>query len=702
MTRKTRVGSVLQLVACMLACVVSFAALGEHTSATTATWIYHYDDENAEYNILTWYSSASDCQALKTNYTFGSPVLVRGARFNYISMGSGPHAMTLQFSADAAFTQSSFSLPYTSTTLTSTTRPSGTEFIIDDDPELIINCTSPYANRMGITGDTVTTFVGSYKKAGTNPWTAISSPQFELIASILYEPINTITISTPVTGSFTSIDNADLYSISLGASTRYRFTLDRTSGTGNSNARLLVRGSSTKASNNLATTSGSAFPKTFEYTTTGANSFYVMVESDQFTEISDYSLTVTPVPIAAFTVSPSTITEGESVACTFTGSTGVTPTTYQWNFGDGTANSTLQNPTHVYTTAGTYDITLTVRDNNGAISKLTKTGAVTVYPPGAPIASFTVNTTWVISGRSVRATFTGIAGSPPTDYQWRFEWGILNETGPEPTSYVYLDTPPGTYSITLTVTDSLGFSSTCTMLNVVTVYAYDGDEDGDNLSNTMEIDYKTDPFDPDTDGDGYSDFDEIYRLFSDPLNPFDPLAPPANDPADISWILIAGVAGGGIAAALLAVVAVRKHQAMKTRKTGKAPPGRKNLDPGSTTATTTTSVPGTTRQERTSITTGTTTAGTTSAETQVTLRIPAPSPGKATVYCSTCNSLRNLSIPASGMAATCVTCGNLLARVLSCPHCKTHLFVDARFMQLHGGSKIACARCQQQFLLRLE
>ncbi|MEI6335156.1 MAG: PKD domain-containing protein [Methylococcaceae bacterium] len=42
-----------------------------------------------------------------------------------------------------------------------------------------------------------------------------------------------------------------------------------------------------------------------------------------------------------------------------------TPLTYAWNFGGGTANSTLQNPTVAFATAGIYSVTLTVTDSKG-------------------------------------------------------------------------------------------------------------------------------------------------------------------------------------------------------------------------------------------------------------------------------------------------------------------------------------------------
>lgn len=40
------------------------------------------------------------------------------------------------------------------------------------------------------------------------------------------------------------------------------------------------------------------------------------------------------------------------------------PSTLQWDFGDGSANSTDENPTHQYTTAGTSTVTLAVTNDD--------------------------------------------------------------------------------------------------------------------------------------------------------------------------------------------------------------------------------------------------------------------------------------------------------------------------------------------------
>lgn len=67
-------------------------------------------------------------------------------------------------------------------------------------------------------------------------------------------------------------------------------------------------------------------------------------------------------------------TAGQSIQ--FTDTSANTPTSWLWDFGDGTT-STLQNPTKTYSTVGTRTVTLTATNANGSGS-VTKTGYVVV------------------------------------------------------------------------------------------------------------------------------------------------------------------------------------------------------------------------------------------------------------------------------------------------------------------------------------
>jgi PKD repeat protein len=48
---------------------------------------------------------------------------------------------------------------------------------------------------------------------------------------------------------------------------------------------------------------------------------------------------------------------------------------WNWNFGDG-STSELQNPSHSYAADGSYSVTLTVSDNDGATGSITKDATV--------------------------------------------------------------------------------------------------------------------------------------------------------------------------------------------------------------------------------------------------------------------------------------------------------------------------------------
>ena len=59
---------------------------------------------------------------------------------------------------------------------------------------------------------------------------------------------------------------------------------------------------------------------------------------------------------------------------------------YLWDFGDG-LTSTQQNPSHLYFTEGSYDVTLTITDAQGCIGTLTEEDYVTVNKPNEVVTS---------------------------------------------------------------------------------------------------------------------------------------------------------------------------------------------------------------------------------------------------------------------------------------------------------------------------
>src|SRR5215471_5595585 len=86
-----------------------------------------------------------------------------------------------------------------------------------------------------------------------------------------------------------------------------------------------------------------------------------------------------PTPVADFSATPTTGPLPLTVQ--FSDASTGSINTWAWNFGDG-ATSSVQNPQHTYSTAGSYTVSLTVSGAGGSNST-TKINFVTVSPPAS-------------------------------------------------------------------------------------------------------------------------------------------------------------------------------------------------------------------------------------------------------------------------------------------------------------------------------
>jgi len=139
--------------------------------------------------------------------------------------------------------------------------------------------------------------------------------------------------------------------------------------------------------------------------------------------------------------------------------------TYEWSFGDGTPNSTDQNPAHTYTTSGTYNVSLTITNTTfSVINSTKKTGYITVTPNiGAPIADFTVSATCGNVGDTFYFADYSTGGSL---YAWNWSFGDGTYSNSRNTVHQYSSN--GTYNVSLTVWGAYG-SDTKTRYNFITI-----------------------------------------------------------------------------------------------------------------------------------------------------------------------------------------------------------------------------------------
>jgi len=134
------------------------------------------------------------------------------------------------------------------------------------------------------------------------------------------------------------------------------------------------------------------------------------------------------------------------------------PTTWSWTFGDD-STSTTQNPTHIYTSAGKYTVTLTATNAAGS-GTLTRENYISVS--SAPVASFSgVPTTGTAP---LAVTFTDSSTNTPTNWNWSFGDGSVSAVQHPVHTYA----TNGIYTVSLTAKNSAG-SNTTTKTNYITV-----------------------------------------------------------------------------------------------------------------------------------------------------------------------------------------------------------------------------------------
>ncbi len=194
--------------------------------------------------------------------------------------------------------------------------------------------------------------------------------------------------------------------------------------------------------------------QTYSVTLTITNEFGVSASRTQALNVGAGVL-----PTGTFTFSPTPVNVNDTVHFSAEGirpGPGRTIVQFSWNFGDGGTGSGFL-VDHAFIASGAYVVTLSVRDdaNQGA----TFTNTVNVGT-GNPTAVLTINKAGGNSIIGDGSASTAVGSATITNY--RFAWGDGNTDSGTAAVVNHTYAGAGTFTVRLTVTDSLGRTGTVT------------------------------------------------------------------------------------------------------------------------------------------------------------------------------------------------------------------------------------------------
>lgn len=194
------------------------------------------------------------------------------------------------------------------------------------------------------------------------------------------------------------------------------------------------------------------------YTEPGTYRANLTVSNDVSTHSMLQTITVIlpSVPVANFTSDVTTGYQPLNVAFKDT-SLGL-PVSWSWGFGDGDT-STIKNPVHTYSAAGTYPVRLNVTNEKGSDS-IQKVNYITVLPR-PPSSNFTSNVTHGNAPLTVQ--FTDVSTGNPSSWNWNFGDGEISDNRNPVHTYL----AAGSYTVSLKVSNANGTDSKSAVINVL-------------------------------------------------------------------------------------------------------------------------------------------------------------------------------------------------------------------------------------------
>ncbi|WNY23344.1 hypothetical protein MmiHf6_06510 [Methanimicrococcus hongohii] len=270
------------------------------------------------------------------------------------------------------------------------------------------------------------------------------------------------TVSLTISNSYGNQTETKTNYIYVGSGVVADFTANNTAGASPLSVKFTDNssGNPTKYSWDFGdgTTSSEKSP-THVYNSTGTYTVSLTV-SNEFsndTKTSKSLINVGTAPYVFFTAN-GTINSKQVV---FTSHGSVSDSTaFKWDFGDGKTSSE-KNPTHTYSSTGTYNVTLTASNSYGTFNYTLRNVTIT----NTLKADFTASNNQGSSPLKVNFTDETVGSGSTSTYLWNFGDGTTS-TDKNP-SHTYNRT--GTYTVALTVTNPCGATDSVVKTSYVSV-----------------------------------------------------------------------------------------------------------------------------------------------------------------------------------------------------------------------------------------
>ena len=260
-------------------------------------WTHNYDDENQEVNAYVYYDSSSDFQYLIVEFPIpsGTYCIVKGCRFKYMTTATGPYNLEISYFSDDFDNESSQwwvdttinNLPDASSPSWHTNYYHGPVYAIDDTPAVMFSCDHPYSDCIRISADTP-----SYGHSYFYDENGIFiDSTYEWIVDLMYEEITNLTDVTSTTGDISGNDYLDAYFMYMEEGNTYNISLNRDSGTGNLNMRLVEFEPLTLT--NIKNNTEFSYPKNISYSPSISGTYILLVEPNQYNiDFAQYTIMV--------------------------------------------------------------------------------------------------------------------------------------------------------------------------------------------------------------------------------------------------------------------------------------------------------------------------------------------------------------------------------------------------------------------------